>query len=141
MLFWDNCRLKWSWNCKKCYKEIPCKLTQFPSKVVSYYSTVSQPGYLHLSRRTILLLQGYLMLPYLCSQTLCTLAPSLNPGNYGFVFHFYILVISRKLYKWNHTLWNLLDPLLKFSLIPSRSNKLVSLPIVHSFFLLLSIIP
>lgn len=81
------------------------------------------------------------MLPYLCSQTLCTLAPSLNTGNYGFVFHFYILVISRKLYKWNHTLWNLLDPLLKFSLIPSRSNKLVSLPIVHSFFLLLSIIP
>lgn len=127
------------WSCKKYYKEISCKFTQFPPKLVSYKTIQchNQDIYTQFEK------QFYCYKDTSCCPFMLPLSfhpcPSLNPGNYEFVFHFYILVISRKLYKWNHIIRKFLDQLLKFSIIPSRYIQVSEY--TSSSFLLLSIIP
>lgn len=58
------------------------------------------------------------------------LPPSLTPKTHWYVFHPYSIVFSRMLliYKWNHTVWNLLRLASSLSLMPCSILLLCSSP-------------
>ena len=64
----------------------------------------------------------------------------LTPGTHKSVLNFCNLVISRILYKWSNTMYNLWKWFVLFSIIPSRSIQVMCVLIGYSFLLLSDIL-